>query len=309
MSSEFLNEKKTKDNWHSKQKLGGSFQSTSCDSRQHQRDAKLSAIILHTSTSRASLHHPKEYLWNLSLQHQKLPSSSLCLSYHFFENPNTAQKSVSTSVTDTSRTTPSNFDYHSSTWIWKGRSLNSSHTAARISIVLGIQTGKKYDAKEFSMLTLAIPMAQRTTALNLVHAIPIPSPESHTGRAILWKPKSKYLAIFMKNHQLALVNDDDFELCINSRRSSICIKTMTTDMWKHFLATLFSHNEHLTPIDRFRMEIIQHLRSKRIQHPAEFVLKHWHVDNRTQHQTALRSFSMPIFAKNSILRYTIRSIS
>ena len=72
------------------------------------------------------------------------------------------------------------------------------------------------------MLTLAIPMASRTTVLNVLHPIQIPMPNGQSGRAFLWRPEAKNLAILMDNEDLALINDEDLDLCIGSTKYSNC---------------------------------------------------------------------------------------
>ena len=116
------------------------------------------------------------------------------------------------------------------------------------------------------MLTLAIPMASRTTVLNVLHAIPIPMPDGQSGRAFLWRPEAKYLAISMDNQELALINDEDLDLCIGSTRYSICTKAIPTDTSKHScLATLFFHSDHMMAIERCKMDIIQLPRAEKAQ--------------------------------------------
>ena len=108
------------------------------------------------------------------------------------------------------------------------------------------------------MLTLAIPMASRTTVLNVLHAIPIPMPDGDSGRAFMWKPESKYLAISVDNEQMALINDEDLDLCVGSSMYSICTKGIPTDTSKHScLATLFFHSDHKLAIERCKMDILE----------------------------------------------------
>ena len=116
------------------------------------------------------------------------------------------------------------------------------------------------------MLTLAIPMASRTTVQNVLHAIPIPMPDGQSGRAFLWIPEAKHLAISMDNQELALINDEDCDLCIGSTRYSFCTKPIPTDTSTHScLATLFFHSDHMMAIERCKMDIIQLPGAKKAQ--------------------------------------------
>ena len=57
------------------------------------------------------------------------------------------------------------------------------------------------------ILTLAIPMASKSTVMNVVHAIPIPMPDGDTGKALVWRQEAKYMAVSDDGEELAITDD------------------------------------------------------------------------------------------------------
>ena len=64
--------------------------------------------------------------------------------------------------------------------------------------------------------TMAIPMALKSTAMNVLHAIPIPMPDGDTGKALFWRLEAKYMAV-SNDGELAFI-DKELENCIGSQK-------------------------------------------------------------------------------------------
>ena len=91
------------------------------------------------------------------------------------------------------------------------------------------------------LTTLSIPLATRTTALNVYKAHAIPMPQDDSDVAILWKIEAEYLAISEDKTETALLSQEQMNKCIGSSNYQICYEGIATETRSSScLATLFS---------------------------------------------------------------------
>ena len=76
------------------------------------------------------------------------------------------------------------------------------------------------------LLTLAIPMASSTTAMNVIKAIPMQMPDGQTGRAYIFRLETKYIGISSDYKEVALLTDDELDSCIGSSRYAVSSKAI-----------------------------------------------------------------------------------
>ena len=95
------------------------------------------------------------------------------------------------------------------------------------------------------ILTLAIPMASKSTVMNLLHAIPIPMPDGDTGKALVWRLEAKYMAV-SDDGELAFIDDKELENCIGPKNMQYAQKPylqsrLISLAWLHFYTTTTSY--------------------------------------------------------------------
>ena len=61
------------------------------------------------------------------------------------------------------------------------------------------------------ILTLAIPMASKSTVMNVLHGIPIPMPDGDTDKALVWRLEAKYMAVSDDGEELAFIDEDELD--------------------------------------------------------------------------------------------------
>ena len=110
------------------------------------------------------------------------------------------------------------------------------------------------------IFTLAIPMATKSTVLNVYNAktIPIPTNGSH---AIRWEIESEYIAVTENRHFAAILTPRDLENCIGSVSYSVCQNGFSLQKNKDScIATLLFQDEY---------EALENCRVKSIQLPRK----------------------------------------
>ena len=108
------------------------------------------------------------------------------------------------------------------------------------------------------ILTLAIPLASTTTVMSVLHAIPIPMPDGNTGKALVWRLESKYMAISQKSEEVAYLNDDDLANCVGSQKYAICTKAIPTETNRDScLPTLLYKDDELLALQRCQLDVIE----------------------------------------------------
>ena len=108
------------------------------------------------------------------------------------------------------------------------------------------------------ILTLAIPMASKSTVMNVLHAIPIPMPDGDTGKALVWRLEAKYMAVSDDGEELAFIDDKELENCIGSQKYAICTKAIPTELtYQSCMATLLYHDDELLALQRCQLDVIE----------------------------------------------------
>ena len=108
------------------------------------------------------------------------------------------------------------------------------------------------------ILTLAIPMASKSTVMNVLHAIPIPMPDGDTGKALVWRLEAKYMAVSDDGEELAFIDDKELENCIGSQKYAICTKAIPTEQtYQSCMATLLYHDDELLALQRCQLDVIE----------------------------------------------------
>ena len=107
------------------------------------------------------------------------------------------------------------------------------------------------------LLTLAIPMASSTTAMNVIKAIPMPMPDGQTGRAYIFRLETKYIGISSDYKEVALLTDDELDSCIGSSRYAVCSKAIPTETSKSScLATLYYHDDETLALRNCQVDLV-----------------------------------------------------
>ena len=107
------------------------------------------------------------------------------------------------------------------------------------------------------ILSLVIPMASKSTVMNVLHSLPIPMPDGDTGKALVWRLEAKYMAI-LDDGELAFIDDKELENCIGSQKYAICTKAIPTEQtYQSCIAKLLYHDDELLALQRCQLDVIE----------------------------------------------------
>ena len=108
------------------------------------------------------------------------------------------------------------------------------------------------------ILTLAIPMASKSTVMNVLHAIPIPMPDGDTGKALVWRLEAKYMAVSDDGEELAFIDEDELANCIGSQKYAICTKAIPAEQtYQSCMATSLYHDDELLALQRCQLDVVE----------------------------------------------------
>ena len=108
------------------------------------------------------------------------------------------------------------------------------------------------------ILKLAIPMASKSTVINVLHAIAISISDGDTGKALVWRLEAKYMAVSDDGEELPFIDEDELANCIGSQKYAICTKAIRIEQsYQSCVATLLYLDDELHALQRCQLDVVE----------------------------------------------------